>query len=154
MPKLRPQSWQLYLMGSVSSWISIVLEMRGAAVATTVQMTTPSESTVPDFQAPGFWCMSHHAGHLGHNVTMVEAAPYPPLYNSLAQYLMLHGRNWGSVTLQAHQRWVNCSEHYRWSRPVLSFEHSQSNFSGGYVMFCPSNLAELAVQVLQAVLQH
>lgn len=131
-------------MGSVSSWISIVLEMRGAAVATTVQMTTPSESTVPDLQAPGFWTMSHHAGHLGQNVTMVEAAPYPPLYNALARYLMLHGRNWGSVTLQAHQRWVNCSEHYRWRRCVLSFEHKISLTSVvGMLWFVPATLQSL-----------
>lgn len=113
-------------MGSVSSWISIVVERTEAAVATTVQTTTPSGSAVPDLQAPEFWTMSQRAGHLGRNVTAVEAAPYPPLYSALARYLMLRGGNWGFVTLQAHQRWVNHSAHFRWNKPILGFEHKLS----------------------------
>lgn len=136
LPKVRPQSWQHHLMGSVSSWILLAVgRMGAAAAATTVQMTTPSGSAVPALWAPGFWTLSQHAGHLGCNATAVEAAPYPPLHSAPAQYLMLHGGNWGSATLPAHQRCV--SHHFRWNRPVLRLEH-QTPVVGIFCWLSPS----------------
>lgn len=139
LPKVRPQSWQHHLMGSVSSWISLAVgRMGAAAAATTVQMTTPSGAAVPALWAPGFWTLSQHAGHLGCNATAVEAAPYPPLHSAPARYLMLHGGNWGSATLPAHQRCV--SHHFRWNRPVLRLEHqtSQTPVVGIFCWLSPS----------------
>lgn len=84
--------------------------------------------------------MSQSAGLLGLNVTTVEAAPYLPLYSALARYPMLHGGNWGSVTHQTHQRWVNDSAHFKWNRPVLGFE---DKLSGGYISCLPLTLQSL-----------
>lgn len=129
LPKVRPQSWQHHLMGSVSSWILLAVGRMGAA-ATTVQVTTPSGSAVPELWAPGFWTLSRHAGHLECNATAVEAGPYPPLYSAPARYLMLCGASCGSATLPAHQRCV--SHHFGWTRPVLRLEPQTPGLS----IFC------------------
>lgn len=73
------------MTGSASSWTSLAVERRGAAAAvTTVQMTTPPGSAVPEFavpgsRVPGFAVPALRAGRPGCSATAAEAAPYLPL---------------------------------------------------------------------------
>lgn len=84
-------------MGSASSWTSLAVERRGAAVTTAPMITSPGfvapGSGVPGSAVPGSRVPALHAGLPGRNATAVEVTPYLPLYSAQAPYLTLSGRN-------------------------------------------------------------